>query len=272
MTNLYEQSNDLRKETGECIFVSFKRHMIAISPRITENYSKGTGYSVSTEELDEIVKEQSEERYSKLLLFTERFRGIHDNDLSTHDKLLLLDRLCQVLMLRGAYYEDGHYFYKGNRYSTKETLIQSLFPEVEFKPSLLRKEATAITLESLQYGATHFMYLSKEQTACVIDNTALVAKSKETYENLTGFLSEFPLSGYITEDGYEIKWSITDPEAFVNIKTAEGTVRVLKSLIESGVSSIFKEDSESNNPIRVKTLSYPVAKFSDNDFAFKYEE
>lgn len=271
MTSLYEQSNQLRKETGECIYVSFKRHMIAITPRVSENYSTGMGYSVSTEELDEVVNDQSEERYSKLLLFTERFRGIHDKDLSTEDKLLLLDRLCQVLMLRGAYYEEGYYYYKGRRYPTKESLIQDLFPKVEFNQSLL-EENPIITLESLRHGATHFMYLSNAQKACVLDNTALVAESKETYDNLSNFLSEFAVSGYVTDSGNEIKWSITDPEAFVNIRTKGGTVRVLKSLIESGVSAVFKEDSEAQNPIRVKTLSYPIAKINKEDFAFKYEE
>lgn len=270
--DMHATANELRKRTGECIYVSFNRLQIAVTSKVSENYIEGRRYSTDTMEIEESLLKDVEDKFEKLLLFTNRFSRIPESEMSHRDKLQLTDRLAQLLKLRGLYYEDNQYHYKGKVFYSKEQIINYIFQREVFKDTAEAVKAVPVSLEDYRHEVREFSYLSSDKLACVLDNTALLTINKETYDNLSLFLNDFAIAGYIDEYG-DIKWEHIDKDSFKFTKTTEGNIHLLEEYYDEGIVSVLNEEMPlQNNGLTQYKSIYPIALLRNNKPAFIYEK
>lgn len=260
MQDLYILANEIRKDFKKVAFVRNNCVNIMDGPnKVIQIKDKS--------ELPDMSKVKSMEDYvsDRLKNFDDYVGYIDssfDEGLLITDMALLLcaDRIAEVLYIGDCYYYFGIMHVYGKEYYHKLDLYDTL---------PICKQKNPLTLRDLVVKATQGIYIQGSR-AVILDNTAYIAKSYNTYIERPEHIEKVKMVGYIHMG--EVTWMEIEQDAFAAIKVEGGKlIKILKTLDLESVDSILRKKSALDFA-GVKTYPYPIAILDDGELSYYVKE
>jgi len=256
LIDLLKLSNELRRDTKKCVFVSDGKIMYHATPLDSEELKEP--YKKSMRKVKNI-KEEMERRLEQFDAYLPSLDKVMDPGYLIVDTsvLLLANEIARLLFIGDVYYYSGTLYIEGKGYRHKEDVYDAL--------PILRKPHAMSLLELVKMSG-YAVYL-QDNSAAMLDGVAYIAKNYKYYKDRPVYETEkLMCEGYIHNG--DIHWAEIRLDHFEEARAdGEKTIKVLTK-VKHQIDSVIRGELCRGINLKYRKFPYPIAILEDDELSY----